>query len=99
MTEDDPIYNNLPSRCHRVTIVGAIGETLTRPVFMCAKSTNAKEFRRFLDMLKVAVRPHLAGTGRPKPIVLLDNASAHKTLLSKRFLEKKFQPLFQPPHS
>ena len=32
-------------------------------------------------------------------IVLLDNASAHKTLLSKRALERKFQPLFQPAHS
>jgi hypothetical protein len=65
---------------------------------ICFLGTNQKEFRRFLDLLKNAVKPSLAGTGRPKPIVLLDNASAHKTLLSKRALERKFQPCFQPAH-
>ncbi len=60
--------------------------------------TNQKEFRSFLDQLKITVKPELQGQGRRKPLLLLDNHSAHKTLMSRKKLEKQFEPIFQPAH-
>lgn len=98
MTNADPVYCVLPKR-HSTTIFGAIGSTLSEPYFMCAKSTNQKDFRKFLKNLKTKVKPELAGRGNQKAIVATDNASSHKTVSSRKCFEQLFTPLFQPPHS
>ena len=68
---DKPFFSTLNAQCHRVTIIGAISPALTRPVFLAANSTNAKDFRKFLTELKTAVHPAFAGPRKPKICVML----------------------------
>ena len=65
---------------------------------MVGSTTDAKQFRAFIRQLKDTVRPELAGK-KFMPVLLLDNASAHKAHLSTNVLEQKFTPLFQPAYS
>ena len=65
---------------------------------MSASGTNQSDFRTFIRKLKTTVKSELAGK-KFKPVVLLDNASAHKTHLSTNALEILFTPLFQPAYS
>ena len=81
-----------------MTVFGAIGTPLSRPLFMVGDSTNEIQFRRFIRRLKERVRTDLAGK-KKMPILLLDNASAHKTHISTNLLDTKFSTLFQPPYS
>jgi hypothetical protein len=47
---------------------------------MAADSTNQQDFRRFLELLKVAVKPELAGPGKQKPICLLGKLTSFAVL-------------------
>ena len=98
MREDSPVTCALNGTCHRITVFGAIGTPLAKPVFYLAKSTNEEDFLKFLNKVKEAVSP-TAQRAREKPVILLDNHSAHKTQKSLKRLNQYFQPLFQTPHS
>ena len=60
-----------------VTVYGAIGHCLKNHVFMTATSTNKEDFKKFMqkvfDNLKIGIS---------LPIVVMDNHSAHKSLMS-----------------
>ena len=92
MLADSPVTCSFNNKCHRVTIIGAIGANLTKPVFTIASSTNQKDFRKFLKVLKDAVKEEYHC--REKPILLVDNASAHTASVTKKELMLKFQTLF-----
>ena len=51
---------------------------MKEPLFLIAESTNEDEYIDFLKQLKVQVKSEYAYKS-PKPIILLDNHSAHKT--------------------
>ena len=66
---------------------------------MIGSATDGFQFRRFIEECKDKVRPECCGTGRPMPIMVLDNASAHTASTSMNLLHTKFKPLFMPAHS
>ena len=86
----------IPHQYH-ITVMGAIGHYLKRPFFLVADSTNAYEFRDFLRQLKEQIKPYYRS--RKKPIILLDNAVAHKTAETMNVLNSKYTCLFLPPYS
>lgn len=67
-----------------VTVFGALGASLKKPVFMGARATNQIEFRRFLDEIAWNLRNPYR---RSKPYLVLDNHPAHRTKLSIKALE------------
>ena len=92
MRDEDPVTCALNGTCHRITVFGVIGITLSKPIFYLAKSTNEEDFLKFLNKVKEAIGPE--HRNREKPILLLDNHSAHKTQKSIKRLNQYFQPLF-----
>lgn len=97
MLRDEPIYVYLPTKYYTVTVYGAIGSVLkSHFYFKLGQSTNQDEFRAFVRELKTQVTPDYPrrGRGNISPVVVLDNASAHKTHLSTRCLEALFSPYF-----
>ena len=84
----------------RITIMGSIGNFvlilshlqiligthLRKPFFLLAESTNEIEFIDYLNQLKTQVKEEYANKS-PKPIILLDNHSAHRTAKSMKVLD------------
>ena len=53
MSASDPIKVTLNKhRGNGITVIGAISEDLTKPLWMLAKSTNSEEFMAFLKLLR-----------------------------------------------
>ena len=64
---------------------------------MLAESTNALEFVKFLKMIKRSMRTKYK---KMKPVIVLDNAAAHKQRNDATpELLKSFTPFFMPPYS
>ena len=82
---------------HNITVMGAISDQLKRPFFLVADSTNEEECRDYFRQLKSQVKPFLAN--RRKPIIVLDNATAHKTAATMNVLNTMYHPLFLPSYS
>ena len=79
-----------------VTVFGAIGVHMPKPLFVMERTTNAHNFMRFLKRL----RRMFADDGRPIHMVL-DNHRAHHTLQAKAYAVKKdivfhFMPSYSP---
>ena len=92
---DKPVKQILDKRrVGGVTIYGAIGLCLQKPVFELGLSTNIAEFKSFLQKLQQSVKP-----GVEKPYLLLDNHSAHRSREQEPFLSENFTVLFIPPYS
>ena len=68
-----------PSRGNGVTVLGAIGSMMTKPVFAIAKSTNRHAVLDFFMKLNSIVNPNLA-LPRQKVFIVLDNHRAHWTI-------------------
>ena len=84
-------------RGHGVTIFGAIGTCLEKPLFMKCESTNMIDFRQFLTQIREAV----PGTGEQRPLlnIVLDNHPAHKNWDVRNFASKLDINLrFLPPY-
>lgn len=81
-------------RLQGVTLFGAIGTCLSKPVFMTGSSTNSVEFRQFI----VELIRHLP-RGGPKPYLVHDGARAHYANISKALIETNFHRLAMPPYS
>lgn len=62
-------------RLSNITIYGAVGMPLTKPVFMTAETTNSKRFSEFLDEIIQNLRIPFDGN---KMSLVLDNHPAHK---------------------
>ena len=77
-----------------ITVYGAVTSSLAKPVFMTSHTTNAEQFGRFIDHLSEKTR-HLTG----KPILVLDNHRAHKTLENMLKMKQHYEVLFQPAYS
>ena len=80
-----------------LTVFGAVGACLQRPVFHIFKTTNTDCFAKFIGELgeKTSGIRGLHG----KPFLVLDKHPAHKSVKGAREMEKWFQPLFQPAQS
>lgn len=70
-------------RGHGITILGAIGAQLSRPVFLLAKSTKEDFVKVLFKMLYEVVNPN-PNLPDIKTVVVLDNHKAHKTPYIKR---------------
>ena len=78
---------------HSVTVFGAIGSALKKPVYMLGAATNIVEFHRFIKLVEKQIRPGL----REKPFLLYDMHSAHVS--SEAEIRNRFIPLPQPTQS
>ena len=81
------------------TVYGIIGSCFRRNgFFMVARSTNAEDFVKFLELADKKILARFRGT---KPILVLDNASAHCSIKkgSLAALLKYFTPLNTPSYS
>jgi transposase len=67
-----------PYRGTGVTVLGAIGKHLSKPVFTLAESTSSESVLEFLQKLNCIVNPR-ASVPRKKVTIVLDNHLAHKT--------------------
>ena len=98
MSASDPIKITLNKhRGNGITVIGAISEQLSKPLFMMASSTNAEEFATFLKQLR---RRFSSQRGRVIHLVL-DNAAAHhhslvKLLAARLKIELMFLPAYTP---
>ena len=76
--ESDIFAMDNESRLSSVTVYGAVGACLTKPVFMLASSTNYIDYIRFIDEIKVHLRDPTA-----RPYFVCDNHRSHHKLESK----------------
>ena len=74
--------------------VGAIGNCLTDSQFMIGDSTNQIQFRQFMLQVLGNLKE-----GVHRPILILDNAGAHRANDNKQFLDDNFTVMFMPPYS
>ena len=65
-----------------ITLYGAIGEMMTKPVFMQGRSTNTDEFCKFLKL----VRQNFSDNSRI--YLVLDNHPTHKSVAAKILAEE-----------
>ena len=98
MHASDPIKITLnKNRGNGITVIGAISEDLSKPLFMLAKSTNSEEFMAFLKQLRSRF-----STQKDRVIhLVLDNAAAHhnnfvKLLAARLKIEMMFLPAYTP---
>lgn len=83
---------------HRVTVFGAIGTALKKNMFCeLYDTTNTVNFRKFLPLLKKALRdPH----SRRKVYLCIDNHPGHRSKASLRLMQDlNFVPLWLPSYS
>ena len=72
---DDPIEVHINNSPQYSTIYGAIGSALNKAVFMDGTSTNAVEFKKFLEKVLLEVKCQYKGSNRP--VLVMDNHGAH----------------------
>jgi hypothetical protein len=77
-----------------VTIMGAVGNCLSKSVFKLVPSTTKEVFMSFIEELSEFVKD-----GIQKPFLVLDNHAAHRSKDVRPTLNQYFQPLFMPPYS
>lgn len=95
----NPVLAATPKKYNSITVFGAIGSCIRgNGVFMLADSTNAVDFVKFLELIKRRLKsPYNKKT---KPVILLDNAAAHRERESATpTLNRLFVPFFMPPYS
>ena len=94
---NDPLKINMPQkRIGGVTLFGAIGKCLPKPVYMTGKSTNKEEVEKFLRKL---IRELGSLNIEEKPWLVLDNHRAHFTQQNKRLMALHFRVLPFPSSS
>jgi transposase len=78
-----------------VTVFGAVGTHMPKPLFIMERTTNSHNFMRFLRRLRQLFETD------PRTIhLILDNHRAHHTLEAKAYAEKKNIAMhFMPPYS
>ena len=91
---NDPNHHHIESNRQSTTVFGAVGDCLTKPVFMQGRATCVEEYIRFIEYLARHVR-----RGLRKPVLVFDGASAHTSLRSLEAVGKYFTPLRQAPYS
>ena len=81
-----------------ITVYGAIGAAMERPLFKQFKTTNKEDFLSFIS----GIRDTLSEQDRNKTIkLILDNHKSHGTLMVRSFckfnnIEIKFLPSYSP---
>jgi len=94
-SKSDIVYHHRPSTRLGITVFGAIGNCLKKPMFMTARSTNKEDYMRFMNQVKEQVRD-LRGR---KPVLLYDAHRAHTSLIARDRIPKMFLPLPIPVYS
>ena len=94
---DQPIkYPLKKCRGKGITVMGAISQHLTKPLFTLETSTNSQAFVQFLKQL----RKRFPRQGSTPVTIVLDNAKAHHTQEVKKIAKKlNFELMFMPPFS
>lgn len=82
------------NRLHGVTLFGAIGSSLSKPVFMTAVSTNKDAFFEFMKLVVQNLLP-----GRSKPYLVHDGHRSHYAVISRELIEANFTRLPMPSYS
>ena len=77
-----------------MTVYGAIGDCLVRPVYYWANRTRQDHYREFLKQVHGAVKPEVG-----KAFLLYDGHSAHKTKASIKLASRLFHAFSTVPHS
>ena len=67
-----------PKNYYSVTVYAAIAGCLSQPVIMLGKSTNQKDYRQFLRLVKEKVKTSVT----ERPLLLFDGHPAHRTAKS-----------------
>ena len=95
MKSSTPVPTILNQKRMSITIYGAVGYCLGFPFFhYSCETTNSEDFMVFLRELRKAINDIRA----VKPILVLDNHSAHKSLFYDGRI-RKFHVMFQPTYS
>ena len=91
---DAPNNHQINTKRFVVTVYGAIGTCLKKPVYHFGPSTNKDDFRTFIrEVKRNLISPEL------KPFMLFDGATAHTARVSQALLKQLFEPLKNVPHS
>ena len=85
---DHPNQHYIDSKYEQVTVYGAVGDALTKNVWLLAAGTNQEDYQEFLRL----VARHVKGALR-KPILLYDGHKAHTTARSMETVLSWFTPL------
>ena len=97
MRPDSRIHTIIPQqRVGGVTVFGAIGDAVKKPVFWYGKSTTIDEFHKFIPILVDSLTDHAK---KVKPYLIIDNHRSHVSKKVMPFLEPHFEVMFFPPHS
>ena len=79
-----------------VTIYGAVGACMARPVYTFGSSTNRNEFQDFVVQVKAAIKVQYSTT---KPFFLFDGHLAHTVPDSIKIISEHFIPIQTPAYS
>ena len=94
-TRTDPNQHYLNRGRHTRTVYGCVGESLAKPVYMFALSTNKIDYIRFLHLVARSVR----STTGVKPILVYDGHPAHRSRECLAVANLYFRPLQQCSYS
>ena len=89
--------NNHPysgDRQYRVTVYGAIGACLKKPVYYLSYSTCGVEYRKFVGRIHRALRNR-----NDRPLLYYDGHPAHTSQVSVDKVSEHFRPLQACPYS
>ena len=91
------IYGKTSSSCGAnswllpfLVFVGAIGNCLARPVFMCATSTNKEDTVLFLQRVRDSLQAEC------RPVIVFDQHRAHLANITKAYMAQHFDALLLP---
>ena len=90
----DKLNNHLVNSArHSVSVFGAIGNCLRKPVYHLDKGVGYEQYIRFLKKVIKELRPG------ERPILLYDGAPGHRKLESQALMNEHFYPLPNVPYS
>ena len=88
-----PIKIPLPARIGGVTVYGAIGYPLRRPVFHLAEATNIEGYATFIRKITCEIRvSDPVGPRNTKPWIIYDGHTAHKNKEILKLMRKSVYP-------
>lgn len=91
---NEPVIVHINNKQYFRTMFAGIGDCLDEPVFMKGKSTNSDDFGSFIE----EVAKHIK-IGSKKPVLIMDNATAHTAKKNRNRLNDYFIPVYMPSHS
>ena len=78
------------NRLSSITVYGAVGPGIKKPIFMDALATNIEETKKFIIMLRKSLKNVYR---REKPVLVMDQHPSHRSRKTMEIIEPYFKVL------